>query len=129
MTRTIQLKRLTRSEDFRRVRAGRRHWAMPGVVVQAREMPAAVRAREDGDVARIGFTVSRRVGKAVVRNRAKRRLRAAAAEVMPGAAKPGMDYVLIGRQRTVDRPFAALKTDMETAVRRLDPERKEAEAS
>ena len=122
MTRTIRLKRLTRSADFRRVRAGRRHCAMPGLVLQAREMPRSVRAQEADDVARIGFTVSRKVGKAVARNRAKRRLRAAAADILPRAGTPGMDYVLIGRRHTLDRPYTALKADMETALKKLDPE-------
>ena len=82
------------------------------------------RARE---TARIGYTVSKRVGKAVARNRAKRRLRAAAADVMPATAQPGTDYVLIGRQATLERPYRALKQDLESALKRLKLHRGAAE--
>ncbi|HET7410405.1 MAG TPA: ribonuclease P protein component, partial [Paracoccaceae bacterium] len=57
---------------------------------------------------------------AVVRNRAKRRLRAAAAEVLPQAGSPGWDYVLVGRpQATVARPFPELVADLRTALGRV----------
>jgi ribonuclease P protein component len=69
--------------------------------------------------ARVGFTASRKVGNAVTRNRAKRRLRALAREVLAGAARPGADYVLIARAGTVERPYAALVRDLETALRRV----------
>jgi ribonuclease P protein component len=77
------------------------------------------RAPEDGGAARIGFTVSRKVGNAVERNRAKRRLRAAAREVLPMHAQPGLDYVIVGRRQTLDRPYAALVGDLRDAMRRL----------
>jgi ribonuclease P protein component len=70
---------------------------------------------------RVGFTASRKVGNAVVRNRAKRRLRAAAARVLSNQGKSGMDYVLIARGATAERPFAALLTDLELALRRVEP--------
>lgn len=70
---------------------------------------------------RVGFTASRKVGGAVVRNRAKRRLRAAAAHILPDAGRPGTDYVLIARAATAARPFAALLDDLETALRRVAP--------
>jgi ribonuclease P protein component len=68
---------------------------------------------------RVGFTASRKVGNAVVRNRAKRRLRAAAAQVLPEQGRPGSDYVLIARAGTTDRPFSELIADLERALRRL----------
>lgn len=64
---------------------------------------------------RLGFTCSKKVGNAVARNRAKRRLKAAAAEVAPELALDGCDYVLIGRAATVDYPFASLLKDMRRA--------------
>jgi len=70
--------------------------------------------------ARVGFTASRKVGTAVARNRARRRLRAAVARVMPAHAAPGHDYVLIARAGTLSRPFRDLVGDLETALRRLD---------
>lgn len=68
---------------------------------------------------RYGLTVSRKVGGAVVRNRARRRLRAAACAVLAEHAAPGHDFVLIGRPATVDRPFPALLDDLATALRRV----------
>lgn len=68
---------------------------------------------------RVGFTVSRKVGGSVQRNRARRRLRAAAEALMPAHAAPGHDYVVIGRAATVKRAFGALEGDIEAALRGL----------
>lgn len=82
-------------------------------------------AREAGgtpsgqDGLRVGFTVSRKVGNAVKRNRARRRLKAAAEQIMPVHAAPGYDYVVIGRQETLVRPFALLLQDLQAALKRL----------
>ncbi|MGC2414460.1 MAG: ribonuclease P protein component, partial [Stellaceae bacterium] len=84
------LVRLKTRADFLRVAAGRRRTAKPGLVLQAAPNP---RARDGVEAVRIGFTASRKVGNAVVRNRAKRRLRAAAAEVLVRDGRPGTDYV------------------------------------
>jgi ribonuclease P protein component len=108
--------RLKRRADFLRVADLRRRCAAPGLVLQAAPIP-------DGDAAtalRVGFTASRKVGGAVERNRARRRLKAAVAIVMPDHAAAGLDYVVIGRQSTLDRGFADLVRDLETALRRLD---------
>ena len=103
--------------DFLRVAAARRSAAAPGLVVQSAPRPKTA----DGAAAiRVGFTASRKVGNAVARNRAKRRLRAAAAAVLPRQGRPGTDYVLIARSGTAGRDYAALLADLETAVRRVD---------
>ena len=68
---------------------------------------------------RVGITVSRKVGNAVARNRARRRLRAVARETLPGQAMPGHDYVLIGRKATLSRPYDALRGDLEGALAKL----------
>ena len=68
---------------------------------------------------RVGFTASKRVGGAIARNRAKRRLREAVARVMPGHAKPGYDYVVIARAATLHRKFDDLLQDLETALARV----------
>lgn len=92
---------------------------------RARRQPAdgfllQARDRGDADGPRVGFTCSKKVGNAVIRNRAKRRLRAVAAQVLPGLARPGWDYVLIGRpDATVSRDFALLLADLERAMSRV----------
>jgi ribonuclease P protein component len=68
---------------------------------------------------RIGYTASKKVGGAVARNRAKRRLRALAREALAPAARPGWDYVLIARaDETVSRPFDAMRRDLADALAR-----------
>ncbi len=108
--------RLTQRSEFLRVAAARRKWAAPGLVLQACERTDDATASAPP---RVGFTATRKVGGAVVRNRARRRLRAAAAAVLPVRGLPGWDYVLIARDGTVDRPFAALLGDLETALGRI----------
>ena len=114
---TPSLARLKTRADFLRVAAVRGRAVRPGLVLQAAGRPAPT----DGDaVVRVGFTASRKVGNAVLRNRAKRRLRAAAAAVLPRLGRPGTDYVLVARGDTASRPFAELLADLESAVRQLD---------
>jgi ribonuclease P protein component len=102
--------------DFLRVAGGGRRAAGPGLVVQAAPHPDGPRGATG---IRVGFTASRKVGNAVVRNRAKRRMRAAAASVLPALGQPGTDYVLIARADTAHRPFAELIADLEAALRRI----------
>ncbi|MEM7425814.1 MAG: ribonuclease P protein component [Pseudomonadota bacterium] len=83
-----------------------------GLVLQARD-------RGDGAPARVGFTVTRKVGNAVIRNRVRRRLREAARLELSQLAKPGFDYVLIGRQATIDRNFESLLGDLAYAAGKI----------
>jgi ribonuclease P protein component len=76
--------------------------------------------KSDIEAVRVGFTASRKVGNAVVRNRAKRRLRAAAAEVLRRDGRKGTDYVLIARAGTGKRIYAELVGDLATALRQID---------
>ncbi|RGP38823.1 ribonuclease P protein component [Pseudotabrizicola alkalilacus] len=99
--------------EFLRTASARRQGA-GGFLVQAR-------CRNDGKPGvQVGFTASKKIGNAVFRNRAKRRLREIARAVLPQLAQPGWDYVLVARPGvTVDRPFAQLLTDLETALRAI----------
>jgi ribonuclease P protein component len=106
--------RLTQRPEFLRVAASRRRWVTPGLILQVAESPPA----SPPPVFRLGFTASRKVGGAVQRNRARRRLRAAAKGLMPVHAARGMDYVLVARAETVTRPYASLLGDLEGALRR-----------
>lgn len=81
-----------------------------------------IRARNDGDPAmRLGLTVSRKVGNAVVRNRMKRRFRELARKILPQAGHEGADHVLIGRQGGIERDFALLEAELEKALGKLKP--------
>jgi ribonuclease P protein component len=86
---------------------------MPGFVL-------LVRDRADGDSAmRLGITVSKRIGGAVVRNRMKRRFRALARAILPSSGRPGADHVLIGRAGGVERDYALLGTELEKALAKV----------
>ena len=115
--------RLRKRPDFLKVAAARSKWVTPGLILQARRRPVAADSAEEdaaaAELVRVGFTVSRKVGKAVQRNRARRRLKAVAAEVLPGHARPGYDYVLIGRGGTLERPYGALVEDLRSALDRV----------
>ncbi|MGD9879699.1 MAG: ribonuclease P protein component [Reyranella sp.] len=114
-----RLGRLPNRRDFLRVQAGRR-CAMPGFVVQVAPVPADLTPADlEGSQIRVGFTVSRKVGNAVVRNRVRRRLREVARLVIPGQARADLDYVLVGRQAALGREFATMQADLLQALRRL----------
>ncbi len=116
------LARLKTRPDFLRVAAARRRAVRAGFLLQAATRPPGA----DGEkTVRVGFTASRKVGNAVVRNRAKRRLRAAAAAVLARDGRPGTDYVLIARAATGVRPYAELVGDLEGAVRQVEGRRGE----
>lgn len=107
---------LTERADFlaaaRSARAG-----TPGFLLQARKRRET---EADPTHVRVGFTCSKKVGNAVARNRAKRRLREIARAVLPEAGRPGWDYVLVGKAGvTADRPFPALLSDLREAVERV----------
>jgi len=79
-----------------------------------------VRNRDDGDqLMRVGFTVSKKVGNAVTRNRMKRRFRSLAREIIPTNGVPGSDHVMIGRQLGIERDFALLRQDLTKALQRV----------
>ncbi len=111
---------LARRADFLAAARARRQ-STPGFTLQAR----ARSVPEDNGPLRVGYTCSKKVGNAVARNRAKRRLRAIAREVMPGLGLPGWDYVLIGRPEvTAQRPFGQLVDDLKGALVLIHKERR-----
>jgi ribonuclease P protein component len=102
--------RLKRRAEFLLAAKTGRKAPMPGMVVQ-------VRARDDSAPVRVGFTVTKKVGNAVVRNRIRRRLREAARMVLEQGA-PSADIVLIGRAATRTRRFTDLQDDLRRALRK-----------
>src|SRR5687768_18291584 len=103
---------LRKRADFLAANAGKRT-ATPGFVL-------LVRNREDRDPAiRVGFTVTKKIGGAVVRNRMKRRFRALAREILPTEGLSGADHVMIGRSGGIERDFQQLRSDLSGALRKV----------
>lgn len=109
------MERLKRRAAFKAVAGGRRA-ARPGFVLQALARPAP----DEVAVPRVGFTVTRQIGNAVVRNRIRRRLREAVRQT-GDAADAGMDYVLVGRRAALTLPFERLVTDLLSGFATLRP--------
>lgn len=108
-----RLEPLRERRDFVRASRQGRKAALPTVVVQA------IPSRHKGGAVRIGVTATKKLGNAVVRNRVKRRLRAAARTVLLPMAQPGTDYVLIGRATTATCPWPRLERDVQSAAKKL----------
>lgn len=104
---------LTKRRDFITASHGRRQ-GTPGIHLQGRP-------RDDGsDLMRVGYTCSKKVGNAVARNRAKRRLREIARMILPVHGRPGWDYVLVGRAQTTGAlPFLQLQSDLIRALAKV----------
>lgn len=117
--RTPPVGRLKRRPEFLAVAGTRRKWVAPGLILQVRAHDARQHPGEGEPTVRIGLTASRKVGNAVVRNRARRRLRALATALLADHAEPGHDFVLIARTETATRPFADLTGDLTKGLRRL----------
>jgi ribonuclease P protein component len=103
---------LKKRADFIAANAGKRA-ATPGFIL-------LVRDRQDSDPSmRVGFTVTNKIGGAVVRNRMKRRLRALAREIVPAKGLAGADHVMIGRAKGIERDFGLLRDELAGALDRL----------
>jgi ribonuclease P protein component len=107
-----RLEIIKKRSDFLAANAGRRA-ATPGFVLLVRDR------RDDDPLRRVGFTVTKKIGNAVVRNRMKRRFRELAREIIPVQGFAGSDHVMIGRAGGIERDFAALRNDLSSALKRV----------
>ena len=113
---SVVLGRLRTRPEFLYVADGR-SWTTPGLMLQARARPPE--SPVPSAAVRCGFTASKKVGNAVVRNRAKRRLRDVARRVLAAGGAPGTDYVLVARMDTATRDFTALLADAALALEKV----------
>ena len=98
---------------------------MAGLVLQVRKRtPQEAQDDIEADAVRVGFTVTKKVGNSVIRNRVRRRLRAVANEVLPMSVGTGLDLVIIGRMGTIKRPYPALVKDLQTALKKLKADKR-----
>ncbi len=105
---------LRRRTEFLAIAKTGRKWVAPGLILQM-----STHTHEDAGVVRYGLTASSKIGNAVIRNRARRRLRALVAGLFPFHAAQGRDYVVIARAVTPKRESAELKQDLMTALKKL----------
>jgi ribonuclease P protein component len=117
-TRGRQWQPLAKRADFLRVGGSGLRYVTPAFILQAG--PRTLHeSHAQGAQIRVGFTASRKLGNAVARNRAKRRLRALVDRVIITEASPGVDYVLIGRPEALSRTFASMEQELRTALKRI----------
>lgn len=112
--------RLKKRPEFLAVAGTKRKHVMPGLILQVRRHDDRQRPAPGEPLIRLGLTASRKVGNAVVRNRARRRLREAARLILSTHAVPGHDLVLIARGDTPTRNWDDLLNDLRTALKRLN---------
>ncbi|MBL8560454.1 MAG: ribonuclease P protein component [Hyphomonadaceae bacterium] len=113
---TIEVGKLRKRAEFQYVQKGVRSGRATLAAQARRRAPADT---PDNGPPRVGFTATKKIGNAVVRNRAKRRLREAARRMVPLYGRPGVDYVFLARDTTGDAPWQALLDDMKDALLRL----------
>ena len=98
--------------DFLAANRGKRY-ATPGFVLLVRDR------QDDSPAIRLGITITKKVGNAVIRNRMRRRFRALAQEMLADKGKAGADHILIGRDSGIERDFDALRADMVKALGKI----------
>ncbi|HPF47103.1 MAG: ribonuclease P protein component [Alphaproteobacteria bacterium] len=112
-----KIETIKKRSDFLRVAETRKKWISPAVIVQVAKNKDIV-----ADKIRVGYTASKKVGNAVLRNRAKRRMREAARLVMSENGVKSHDYVLIARKEITERPYSELIRDLKWSLKRLHVE-------
>ena len=103
---------IKKRSDFLAANRGKRY-ATPGFVLLVRDR------QDDSPAIRLGITITKKVGNAVIRNRMRRRFRALAQEMLSDKGKAGADHILIGRDSGIERDFDALRADMVKALGKL----------
>ena len=103
---------IKKRSDFLAANRGKRY-ATPGFVLLVRDR------QDDSPAIRLGITITKKVGNAVIRNRMRRRFRALALEMLADKGKAGGDHILIGRDSGIERDFDALRADMVKALGKL----------
>ena len=103
---------IKKRSDFLAANRGKRY-ATPGFVLLVRDR------QDDNPAIRLGITITKKVGNAVIRNRMRRRFRALAQEMLADKGKAGADHILIGRDSGIERDFDALRADMIKALGKL----------
>jgi len=116
-----EISMLRKRQDFLRIASGRIKWVSGSMIVQMAATPEGDegKASEKSTIIRVGYTASKKVGNAVMRNRAKRRLREVVRRVLPEKGQDGHDYVLIARSVALDIPFDHLIRDFGWCLKRL----------
>ncbi len=108
------LERIKTRKEYLAIAASGRRWVTPAFVMQTKE------ADDKDKPPHVGFTVTKKVGNAVIRNRVRRRLKEAAREIIPLKASRGREYVLIGRHACLDIAYERIKSDLKWALKKLD---------
>jgi len=103
---------ITKRADFLSANRGKR-FVTPGFILLVHDR------RDDSSAVRLGITVTKKVGNAVIRNRMKRRFRSLAREYLGAHGKSGADHILIGRANGIGRDFTELRSDMQRALKKL----------
>ena len=116
---TTNIHHLKHRSQFRRVAKTQLKYVAPSLIVQTMKRRDNHNNKLLEDDIRIGFTVSKKVGNAVHRNRTRRRLKAVAREILPTHGKKGHDLVLIGRVKTRKLPYSTLVSDLKLALGKL----------
>lgn len=113
----MSLNRITQRPDYLKIAATKRRWVTPTMLVQY--MPPKNQDNSDLIPPAIGFTVTKKVGNAVIRNRMRRRLKDAASRLLPNYGQQGARYVLVGREGGIDASFDKILKDLRWALEKL----------
>ncbi|VAX07004.1 Ribonuclease P protein component [hydrothermal vent metagenome] len=114
----VKISMLHKRQDFLRIASGRIKWVAGSMIVQMANRPENDKSENNASI-RVGYTASKKVGNAVCRNRAKRRLREVVRRALPAGGKGGHDYVVIARSAVLDIPFDQLIRDFSWCLKRL----------